>query len=133
MLRYLICMEDDTLLKISLLTSIVGIFSLFLFLQLEEVEYMSVKNFADMSSQEDAMNDVYIIGIVENINENNKTLLIDLVEYQKIKQKAILFKEDSKLIGINDGDIVEINGNWFNGKLVLNDIEKININNSKTN
>ena len=125
-------MKDELLLKISLTTSILGILILFIFMQFSEVEYMSVKNFSDISKEKNIINDVYIVGLVDTINENNKTLLIDLVEYRQIKQKAVFFKENSSIIGIHDGDIIEISGNWYNGKLVLNTIDKIQTNNTFT-
>jgi len=127
-------MKDKLLLKISLLTSVIGIFILFVFLQYEEVNVLNVTNFTDMinsncdSDSDEYFDNINIIGVVENINENNKTLLIDLVEYKRINQKAIMFKDSSDVIGINDGDIVEVNGNWYNGKLILNNIERIKIN-----
>lgn len=121
-------MNDKILLKISLITAVFGIFFLFIFLKTEEVEYMSVKEFRNLTNCQDInLNNVYIIGLVENINENNKTILIDLVEYKKIQQRAIYFKDNTETIGITDGDIVEIRGNWFNGRLVLNTIEKVNV------
>lgn len=125
-------MKDQDLLKISLITSIIGIFCLFIFLQLSEDEYMSIENFTKKIQNEkiDVLNDVYLIGLVENIDENNKTILLDLVEYKRIKQKAIMFKENSNLIGINDGDIVELNGNYYNGKIILDKINRIDISSS---
>jgi hypothetical protein len=121
-------MNDKILLKISLLTAVVGIFLLFIFLQKEEVRYMSVIEFKNLTTcQNINLKNVFIIGLVEKIDENNKTILLDLVEYKRIQQKAIYFKENAETLGINDGDIVEIKGNWFNGKLILNSIEKVNI------
>ncbi len=95
-------MKDRTLLRIALITAIVGLFLAALFLEKEQVNLTSRLD----ELPEDT--EVTIIGKVVRVTNTEKVAFLE-IQRQKIEPvTVVLFKEDN--ITIKPGDYVEIEG-----------------------
>ena len=115
-------MKDEKLLKISLITTIIGLFALFIISQYQEDEVYRIDEIDKLEDNEKLVT----YGKVENIKESEKALNIDITEMKKIRQKAVMFKDSNKSSGVSNGDYIKIKGEKYNGKVIVEDIEVIN-------
>lgn len=112
-------MKDEKLLKISLITTILGLFILFMVSQYQEDKAYRIDEISELDDNERLVT----YGRVENIKETDKALSIDITEIKKIRQNAVMFKDNNKSSGINNGDYVMIKGEKYNEKIIVEEIE----------
>lgn len=108
-------MEDEKLLKISLITASIGIFLLFFIFQFLDHKTYKLEEVESLDDNEE----FYVYGFVERIKETDKVAMLDLVEMKKIKQKAVYFKSENISINITEKDYVKIRGSKYEGKIVI--------------
>lgn len=112
-------MNDDRLLKLSLMTACIGIFALFGILEFSSVRMYSVEEVIDIDDNED----IVMHAKVENVKESKKVVSFNIIEVRKIKQKALYFKEKDVDSGINTGDYIRIEGSKYNGNVIVDKYE----------
>jgi translation initiation factor IF-1 len=113
-------MEDDKLLKISLATACIGIFMLFIIMEISEPDTYSIEELDAASENEEVM----IYGKIESIRETEKVVEIAIIENKIIRRKALRFKENEDDMEIDEGDVVKIQGSMYQGDIVIEDIER---------
>tara|TARA_Y100000294_G_C8372116_1_gene263170 strand:+ start:310 stop:645 length:336 start_codon:yes stop_codon:yes gene_type:complete len=104
-------MKEKTLIKISLIFSVIGIVFLYYLVgnvSLDEKEIDKI-NYIDQ--------DIKIKGVVTNIDERDKVAFVEIA--QPNVMKVVIFKDDELNLKIND--YIEITGNVeeYNGKLQI--------------
>ena len=104
-------MKEKTLIKISLIFSVIGIVFLYYLVgnvSLDEKEIDKI-NYIDQ--------DIKIKGVVTNIDERDKGAFVEIA--QPNVMKVVIFKDDELNLKIND--YIEITGNVeeYNGKLQI--------------
>lgn len=114
-------MKDELLLKISLLTAWIGLFALFIILQSNEIKVYTIEELDMLEDNEK----VAVIGQVRNLNENERAVSFDISEYKIVSQRGIMFKRNNESSGISAGDFVKIKGSWYENRIIIDDIEKI--------
>ncbi len=96
-------MQEQTLLKIAVITSLIGLFLLFLY-----TEDLSASNTVDSIENIPAQEDVTITGTVERIHSTNNTQFIEITGQKTITTDVIVFTDEP--LFIRAGDIVTISG-----------------------
>jgi hypothetical protein len=114
-------MDDDKLLKMSLITSCIGIFALFIILMMTSGKVYQIEELKELDDYEK----VVAYGKVVSYNEDDKLISMGLAQQKLIMQKTILFKENNKSLGIKKDDLVKVSGEMYEGKLVASKIEKV--------
>jgi len=114
-------MEDEKLLKISLITACVGLFVLFIIMWFSSEEVYRLEEVEEL----DENDGLIVYGKVDYVDENDKVRMFEIVEYKKIGQKALLFKENNESTGVEEEDYVRIKGTWYDGKIIIEEIRKI--------
>ena len=111
-------MDDQKLLKISLITSVAGICCLFFIFELTDYNTYHV---SDIIAGNNTEEEFYIIGRVNRVSETNKTIIIDLVEQKEIRQRVLYFKDTEK-ISLKKGDSVKMLVSLFDDGLIASNI-----------
>ena len=116
-------MKERNLLKISLVFSLVGIFILFLISQNFYLPDSRIKDLKESGVGNNRF--VKLKGIVNKIDDNEKTAVIELIQPEPIS--VVLFKD--RYLDIQEGDYIEVRGmtGEYKGKLQIvgNVVEKI--------
>lgn len=111
-------MKERSLLKISLIFSLVGIFCLYLI-----AESIEVPNSKIVDIEEDKF--VKLRGIVDKVVDKDKVMFVSLIQPEEIS--VVLFREE--YLDIQEGDYIEVSGmtEEYNGELQIvgNVVEKI--------
>lgn len=104
-------MEDSTLIKISLIISLLGIFLLFIISDNINLDYTDIDNIKN----KDEGRIVKIRGIVKNIKNTGKIMIINVMQENMIP--VVIFKENNNT-NINKDSFVDIEGEVriYNGK-----------------
>ena len=97
-------MKEKTLLKVALICSLVGIVALY-FIS-EDIE-VGQKNIGKITL-EDIDKNVKVKGVVKDLFENEKVMLITIEQPQDMT--IVLFKSKNESIGINKGSSIEVIG-----------------------
>lgn len=95
-------MKERTLLKISLICSLIGLIVLFLLAENIKIDDRNI----DKITMGDIEQSVNIKGVVTKVTDREKVMFIEISEKSKIN--ALMFKKDN--ISIETGDLVEIKG-----------------------
>jgi len=106
-------MKEKTLLKIALITSIIGLSLLYFISENIEIKEKNIEKITIDNIDEF----VKIEGIVNNLIDTEKVTIIKITQPQEIT--VVLFKNENKTIPIQQGDRVEIIGkvDEYEGKL----------------
>lgn len=94
-------MKEKTLLKISLIASLVGILILLFISSRLEVNEKTISNI----DETDIGSSLKIDGVITNIRKTNKVTFIDIAQLEEMK--VVVFNDE---IELNRGDYVEITG-----------------------
>ncbi|NQV08355.1 hypothetical protein HQ529_00720 [Candidatus Woesearchaeota archaeon] len=107
-------MREKTLMKLGLLFSVIGMIFLYFFSEIIDVNQVLINNIKN----EDVGDDIRIVGIVDDIKDFEKTMIIDIKEGQEIVS-VVIFK-DGKL-EIKKGSKIDVWGEIkeYKGKLEL--------------
>jgi DNA/RNA endonuclease YhcR with UshA esterase domain len=97
-------MKEKTLLKIALISSILGIVVLFFVSENISLQNMDISKINEGESGET----VKIIGRIEKLSDTGKVLYIDIGQQKIEKVSVMLFKSSD--IALKEGDYVEIIG-----------------------
>lgn len=97
-------MKEKTLLKIALIVSFIGVTILFFISDNIEIKEKSI----DKINKAEIGEKVKIKGIVNNIIDTDKVMIIEITQPSKIN--IIIFKEENEVIKINNSDFVEVIG-----------------------
>ncbi|NQU98653.1 hypothetical protein HQ533_04245 [Candidatus Woesearchaeota archaeon] len=111
-------MKDSTLLKLSLLFSLVGICSLFFILQFVELEESRIVELEYM----DEDSEVKIIGVVESVRKRNNVTMLSISQKEIVN--GIIFDD----VNVSNGIEVEVYGtltSYYDKKEII--IEKIKL------
>ncbi len=114
-------MEDEKLLKISLISACIGIFALFCILYYSSEKVYSVEELKEV----DDNTKITVYGLVKGLRETEKIAQIEIIEYRMIKQESLLFKDNNESVSVSEGERVKIKGEMYDGKLIIEKIEKI--------
>ena len=108
-------MKEQTLLKIALITSLLGLLILYLIsgnIELKEknIEKITIENKDEF---------VKLNGIVSNLVNSEKVMILEITQPQEIT--VVIFKNQNNTININEGNEVEIFGkvDEYEGKLEI--------------
>ena len=108
-------MKEQTLLKIALITSLLGLLILYLIsgnIELKEknIEKITIENKDEF---------VKLSGIVSNLVNSEKVMILEITQPQEIT--VVLFKNKNNTFNINKGNEVEIFGkvDEYNGKMEI--------------
>lgn len=108
-------MKEKTLLKIALITSLLGLLILYLIsgsIELKEknIEKITIENKDEF---------VKLSGIVSNLVNSEKVMILEITQPQEIT--VVLFKNENKSIMINEGNEIEVFGrvDEYNGKMEI--------------
>jgi len=93
-------MKDSTLLKTSLITSIVGVVALFFILQNTELEESRIVDLEEMNEDDE----VKIIGVVESVKKRNNVTIISISQKEIVE--GVIFEN----IDIDKGNEIEVIG-----------------------
>ena len=106
-------MKEKNLLKIALISSLIGILILFTVSQNISVEEKIISRI----TIEDVDKKVKIKGFVEKVIDTEKVVIIDVVQPQNMN--VILFKEGNETIDVKKDDFIEVIGKVeeYKGKL----------------
>lgn len=97
-------MKEKTLLKIALICSLVGVVALYLISENMEIKQKNIEKI----TIDDVDKNVKVKGIVKNLFENEKVMILDVAQEGEIK--IVLFKRKNVSIGIGKGDNIEVIG-----------------------
>ena len=97
-------MKEKLLLKIALIVSLIGITSLYLISSNIEIDLKSIEKI----TFDDIDKNVKVQGIVNDMFENDKVMIIDVVQPTEIT--VVLFKRKNQSISISKGDNIEVIG-----------------------
>jgi len=114
-------MEDEKLLKVSLVVACSGMFVLFVILEFSEENVYKVEEIGELEDN----SEVVVYGKVLSLVDREKVASFDISEQKIIRQKALLFKDSNESVGINEGDYVKLKGSMYKGNVVVNEIEKV--------
>ena len=108
-------MKEKTLLKIALICSLVGIAALFLISENIEVTQKGIEKI----TFDDIEKNVKVKGIVKDLFENEKVMILDVEQPSEIT--IVLFKRKNESIGIGKGNLIEVIGkvDKYEGKLEI--------------
>ncbi len=95
-------MEEKTLLKVSLIVGIVGLFLLYFISS--EITLDTIPNINGIPEEEI----VKISGVVGKVTNSDKVAFLEVLNEKIEKTKVILFKDSN--ISLNAGDYIEISG-----------------------
>ena len=106
-------MKEKNLLKIALISSLIGILILFIVSQNISVEEKTISRI----TIEDVDKKVKIKGFVEKVIDTEKVVIIDVVQPQNMN--VVLFKEGNETIDVKKDDFIEVIGKVeeYKGKL----------------
>jgi len=115
-------MKDEKLLKISLITACIGIFLLFVVLINTDEKVYSISEVKELEDN----TDIVIYGTIMWSTETDKVLKLSIAEERIIEQDVLMFK-DGKEEGeeLMQGEIVKIKGQWYNGRIIADQVERI--------
>jgi len=115
-------MEEKSLLRLALIFSLVGILALFFISENIEIKEKNINEINKNNLGED----IKIKGIVSKATDNNKIILLDIIQPETIT--VVLFKDSD--LNISAGTKVEIIGeiDEFNGKMEIigNEVKILN-------
>lgn len=97
-------MQEKTLLILSLVGSLLGIFILFFISNNLELDKSSI----DKITFSDVDKNVKVMGNVEEIFENEKVMILEINQLQKMK--VVIFKDNNESIDIKKNDYIEVIG-----------------------
>jgi len=112
-------MEDDKLLKLSLITAIIGIFALsivFYFADFPEHSFEEIKELDDYE-------EFYTTAKILDYHETDKVIMLDLVQYKEIEMKAVYFKDEDSNISLIDPvmGFVRIKGSKYDDEIIVHE------------
>lgn len=111
-------MNEKTIFKISIISTIIGL--LFLLLYAGEIDLKAVSNIEDIPEEEL----IKIKGIVTSLRTSDKTIFLEVEGETVQKNQVIVFSDQD--IYLKEGDYVEISGmvEEYNGKkeIIANEI-----------
>lgn len=93
-------MQEKTLLRVSLITSIIGLITLFFISEVFETKQVNFISTSDLD------NNIQVYGIIKNINHFEKNTLIEIETKQKIN--IVLFEKFTRPIYV--GDYISVSG-----------------------
>tara|TARA_Y100000294_G_C8387888_1_gene269516 strand:- start:255 stop:602 length:348 start_codon:yes stop_codon:yes gene_type:complete len=112
-------MKEKTLLKLSIIGSLIGLIILFLLAENIEIGEKQI----DKVTMTDIEQSVKVTGMVTKVTDREKVMFLQVSEKAKID--ALLFKKGN--ISVEKGDLVEINGkvDEYEGKpqIIINEIK----------
>jgi hypothetical protein len=114
-------MDDDILLKISLVSACIGLFSMFIVQSIAELPEYNVSEVKDAKENKD----LYVNGKVTGFYEGEKSASIRISECRLIDQDIVYFKDNPDSINVTKGDQIRILGSKYQGKLIAEKIEKL--------
>ena len=112
-------MEDEKLLKMSLIIACSGIFVLFGILEFSDEVIYNVEEVGVLEEN----SDVVVYGKVLSLVDGEKVASFDISEYKIVRQKALLFKDNNNSVGIESGDYIKLEGSMYNGNIIVDEIE----------
>ena len=108
-------MQEKTLLKIALITSLLGLSILYAISDNIEIKEKDIEKITIENKDEF----VKLSGIVSNLVNSEKVMILEITQPQEIT--VVLFKNKNNSIDINEGNEVEIFGkvDEYNGKMEI--------------
>lgn len=108
-------MNEKTLLKVALITSLAGLLSLYIISSNIEIKESNIEKITLENKDEF----VKLRGIVSNARDSEKVAILEISQPKKIN--VVLFKNKNNSISINEGNEVEIFGkvDEYNGKMEI--------------
>ena len=108
-------MKEKTLLKVSLIVSLFGLFALYIISDNLGINEKSVEKIT-LENKDKFVN---LNGIVSKVIDSEKVAILEITQPQKIT--VVLFKNENKTIKIREGNEVEIFGkvDEYEGKMEL--------------
>lgn len=97
-------MKEKTLLKIALICSLIGVVALYLISENLEIKQKNIEKI----TLDDVDKNVKVKGIVRDLFENDKIMIITIEQPQEMK--VVLFKSKNESIGIFEGNEIEVIG-----------------------
>jgi len=108
-------MKESTLLKIALITSLLGLLILYLISDNIEIKEKNIEKIT-MENKDEF---VKLRGVVSNLINSEKVMILEITQPQEIT--IVLFKNQNNTFNINKGNEVEIFGkvDEYNGKMEI--------------
>lgn len=97
-------MKEKTLLKIALICSLIGVVALYLISENMEINQKNIEKI----TFDDVDKNVKVKGVVRDLFENDKIMIITIEQPQDMK--VVLFKSKNESIGIFEGNEIEVIG-----------------------
>jgi hypothetical protein len=114
-------MEDEKLLKLSLITVAFGMMVLFIIMQAYPEKSYSLKELENLSENEK----VVVYGYVNRIIEADKYALFEISQMEILTKEAIYFKRKDEGVQAEANSSVRIKGTIYQGKILINEIEQL--------
>jgi hypothetical protein len=114
-------MEDEKLLKVSLITVAFGMTALFIIMQVYPEKTYSLKEIENLSESEK----VVVYGYVNRIVEADKYALFEISQIDILNKEAIYFKRRDESVKAEENSSVRIKGTIYQGKILVNEIEEL--------
>ena len=105
-------MKEKTLLKISLIFALVGVFVLYLLSDSINIDQTAISKI----KSEEVGNDVKVTGIVKNAFNGEKVIILTITQPEDIK--VTIIKNNERNISLKEGDYIEVIGeiDEYNGE-----------------
>lgn len=97
-------MDDKMLLRVALVTAVVGLFVFLLIVEKVEVGERSIAKIDELPEGKE----IKVVGVVQRVSQQETVAFIELAEEKIETITVVLFKD--KNVSINEGDFIEVVG-----------------------
>lgn len=112
-------MDEQRLLKLALIGSCFGLFTLFGLFMLIEIPEYEINDLLGMADN----TPVRVFGTVHDVHETDKVVRFNLGVQRWEEAEAIHFKRSSEQLGIASGDVVHVYGQWYDERIIVERVE----------